>query len=243
MVVYTCERCGYDTKDKSNLTKHLRRASCKPVISNKETSEQLEAMKSQTKKSDNPYNCRYCKSNFNSKSSMYRHMYVCKEKKDDKSNSDVNNSAIIAMQENIDMLKEQIQHMSAMGDRAKLQLELQYYKNRKNEGFYQQLLESHFGATHKKLACGITDITTLDMHGEIKEWKCWKEALGQLIAYQTEDQKERLCVFLFGKYPESCKNTATKVFQANNIKVYDCIDSNGTITVTGSGELLLEYHP
>lgn len=58
------------------------------------------------------------------------------------------------------------------------QLEIKYEEliNKKNEIYYQRkLLE-----THKKTTHGITDITTNNEHIEIKHWKNYKNALGQI---------------------------------------------------------------
>lgn len=91
--------------------------------------------------------------------------------------------------------------------------------NPKSELFYQRVLESYLGHGHKKLQVGETDVTTFDLHAEIKKWPNWKQAMGQLIAYNTEDPKERIQLYLFGDYRK--KTIATKVLQQNGIDVYE----------------------
>lgn len=99
------------------------------------------------------------------------------------------------------------------------------------EKFYQQILEKHYRATHKKLKHGISDITTNDAHIEIKEWDSWIYAVGQLQVYNIDDPKERLRVFLFGKYSKACKKNAFEIFKFLNIEVYDCINETHRIKI------------
>lgn len=97
-------------------------------------------------------------------------------------------------------------------------------KTRKPEVFYQRVLEKHLNGKHKKLDCGITDITTNTMHVEIKEWKKWKDAVGQLLSYNVCDNKPYLRLYLFEAYPEANKKTAITIFQKYNIQPYEFIE-------------------
>lgn len=72
-----------------------------------------------------------------------------------------------------------------------------------------------------KLPIGITDITTDEMHAEIKEWNLWKHALGQLIVYNCSRKRDRLCMFLFGKYAAAAKKTAVETLLQQNIEPYE----------------------
>ena len=58
------------------------------------------------------------------------------------------------------------------------------------EKVYQKALERKYGYGHKRLPCGITDITTPDKHIEIKRWNQNKQAIGQLLAYNYYDKKK-----------------------------------------------------
>lgn len=103
-----------------------------------------------------------------------------------------------------------------------LKLELQARKDRKHESFYQKLLEGHLGGTHKRLSIGETDVTTDTCHAEVKRWKCWKEALGQLMAYKCAEDKEHLQVYFFNnKYGR--KEQATNVFKQFGIEVFEFV--------------------
>lgn len=114
--------------------------------------------------------------------------------------------------------------LDSLKDRNRiLEAQVLFLSNKKNEAFFQHILEIiHNGASHKSLKCGITDITNDEMHAEIKEWNHWKEALGQLIAYNTEDPKQIKRVYFFGKYPKNMKSKAVEIMNASGIEVYEC---------------------
>lgn len=89
------------------------------------------------------------------------------------------------------------------------------------EKVYQKALERKYGYGHKRLPCGITDITTPDKHIEIKRWSQNKQAIGQLLAYNYYDEKNILEAHLFGEYPVEKKEIAKKIFKLYNIVVVD----------------------
>jgi hypothetical protein len=91
---------------------------------------------------------------------------------------------------------------------------------RKLERYYQVIVEKLCGGSHERLKCGITDITTKDLHVEIKEWKQWKTALGQLEAYNVMKWKPKRYVVLFGKPPRKNLTTICEIFQSKGIGVY-----------------------
>ena len=125
-------------------------------------------------------------------------------------------------------------------------LELSYYKNRKNEPFFQTLLEQHLGGTHKTLYNGITDVTTNDLHAGIKEWKCWKEAVGQLTCYNKADPKPRLALYLFGKYSGHCKQIASATAKDCCLEVYEFKESvDGEVYIEDyfTKEVMYKYKP
>jgi hypothetical protein len=126
-----------------------------------------------------------------------------------------------------------------------IKLDLQYYKNKKNEKFYQLLLEKYLGGTHKTLSCGITDITTDSCHAEIKEWNSWKEAIGQLTCYNIVDPKEYIEMYMFGRYKQSCKDEAIKIVTACKINIYEFIDTDDGIEILSlkDNEIMYKYIP
>lgn len=99
-------------------------------------------------------------------------------------------------------------------------------KTRKPEVYYQRILEKHLNGKHKKVDCGITDITTPTMHVEIKEWKKWKEAVGQLLSYNVCENKPYLRLYLFESYPSANKQIALNIFQKYNIQPYEFVEDN-----------------
>ncbi len=98
-------------------------------------------------------------------------------------------------------------------------------KGEKLEMYYQVFLEKHLNAQRAQLDCGTTDITTKDMHIEIKNWKTWKHALGQLEVYRHRMWKPKLYAVFFGKTSEKNKQAALEVFTSKGIGVYEVLDN------------------
>jgi hypothetical protein len=94
-----------------------------------------------------------------------------------------------------------------------------------SERVYQKALQAHYKCGHKRLPSGITDITTEDRHIEIKKWTLYKQAVGQILAYDFYDPKPILEVHLFGRYPDKKKDIARKIFDRYNIIVVDLEDT------------------
>jgi hypothetical protein len=81
MEAFQCKRCGYETKTKSNLYKHLRRkkpctASCCDVSTEQLLSELLPSKQY----NEHCFNCYICGAKFNSQSNQSRHTKNCKNK-------------------------------------------------------------------------------------------------------------------------------------------------------------------
>lgn len=75
--MFECNRCGYETPRKHNLTAHLqRRIPCDPLVKDVDVKIQLNEL---TKK-EKPFSCSYCKECFSSLSSKYRHQSRCDHK-------------------------------------------------------------------------------------------------------------------------------------------------------------------
>lgn len=114
-------------------------------------------------------------------------------------------------------------------------------KIRKPEVYYQRILEKHLDGKHKKLDCGVTDITTDTMHAEIKEWKKWKEAVGQLLSYNVCESKPYLRLYLFESYPLANKQIALSIFQKYNIQPYEFVEDRNDMFIRDlvSGEEII----
>ena len=75
----------------------------------------------------------------------------------------------------------------------------------KNEAYYQKILvEKGFG-NHEVVTLGITDITGPNIHIEIKNWKEWIKASGQLDAYNFCSPKTFQAIYFFGEPPTTKK--------------------------------------
>ena len=99
------------------------------------------------------------------------------------------------------------------------------------EAYYQQFLEQRLGATHVRTIHGITDITTATEHVEIKTWDQYKDALGQLLAYNATDFRPKLSVYLYGDchYDEVRRLHIIDLFHKYHICVYELVGEDDTI--------------
>jgi hypothetical protein len=129
-------------------------------------------------------------------------------------------------------------------ENQRLRNELLRYKTHRKEDFYQVIVENWLGGTHSKNAAGITDVTNETVHAEIKGWKEWKYAMGQLLAYQTEDPKEHLYVCLFGRYGNEHKKKATNVLNKRGISCYDFAETDRVVSIVNAsnGEFVYSHN-
>jgi len=241
--MYLCKRCGYESKYKNCLEQHLNnKKECDPKNENLDRGVLLEELTIKNY-NDFTFDCEFCERKFNSNSSKSRHKKICKAK------ISTSEEKIEELIKTVKDLKSEIKtirnDISDENNSQQLKLDLQYYKNRKNEKFYQLLLEKYLGGTHKTLSCGITDVTTDTCHAEIKDWLSWKEAIGQLTCYNMVDPKETLDMYMFGKYKQSCKDEAIKITKGCNINMYEFVDLDDGISILSleNNEIIYNYRP
>jgi hypothetical protein len=241
--IFICKRCNYETNVKCNLIRHLKKDNeCYPTMEYNRN-DLLDELDNKTYK--DTFKCEYCNKLFNFASNKSRHKNICKAKPKSSDDKFEELTKIVDKKnEKIEELEKTIMKQNKSNSKN-LELELQYYKNRKNEKFYQLLLENYLGGTHKTLSCGITDVTTDKCHAEIKEWPSWKEAVGQLTCYNVSDPKERLDMYMFGKYTQKCKNEAIKIATSCKINVYEFIDTDNGISIISlkNNETIYNYKP
>lgn len=81
---YTCPRCGYETSDRGNYTKHLhRKHPCKPLVNDISLSEVLKQLQDDKDK-NKKYVCDSCGSKYSCPQNLCRHRKTCVGyKKDD----------------------------------------------------------------------------------------------------------------------------------------------------------------
>lgn len=169
---------------------------------------------------------------------MYRHRKSCKS-----------NEQILIPKNKYETLVQRIETLENNKNKqsekliSDILIELQYYRNKKSEKFYQMLLESYLGGTHKRLSCGITDITTDSCHAEIKEWSSWKEAVGQLTCYNIVDPKPMLAMYMFGRYGKIAKQEAINVAKQCNIQMYEFrhVEDTGNVDVVNLSDETTVY--
>lgn len=212
---HLCPRCGYNTVEIGAFKRHLqRRTLCDPLLSDNDlvhTKEQYLVSK------EKQFKCQECNKAYHTKTGLnyhsnkehkkaahrheHEHEHEDKSEKNDLQN--INAS-----------LKQKVQD---------LELALRLAKEDKREDTYQRLLEKYCfpGASHLKIACGVTDITTDTLHAEIKRFEYWKDAIGQLSAYNIDLPRSELHVYLFGKYSEACKQKAVYIIQQLHIHPFE----------------------
>jgi len=92
------------------------------------------------------------------------------------------------------------------------------FKEEKQESFFQKYLEKKFNASHTKNKFGTTDIETDDAIIEIKNWKNYKSAMGQVVCYNYGINKRKV-VYFFGKKPKNIKDVIN-LFKSHHIDMY-----------------------
>lgn len=245
---YNCKRCNYASHLKTDLQRHLRRKNvCVPIDSEHDIStDDLLSELETAKYNAMTYDCTYCSKKFNSSPNMYRHRKSCK-KRPTNLEAKVND-----MEKEIQYLKEQLgqrnnvetSNMLALKrENQRLRNELIRYQTKRAEDFYQVIVENWLGGTYCTNAIGITDVTNDTIHAEVKGWKEWKYAMGQLMAYQTEDPKEHLYACMFGNYDNECKKKAIKVLNERGISCYEFAERDGIVFVVSiaDGNPVFEY--
>lgn len=244
-MAYSCKRCGYTCAFKSVLVSHLQRKSlCNPVLCDDDPNSIIRELDSSGK--PKKYICQVCRKGYTNRQSKYIHQRACKNYHQ---TDPVQSKLLDELQSKMVELENKLSTKETKDITpidTNLLLELQYYKNRKNEKFYQMLVEQYLGGTHKSLECGITDVTTNTCHAEVKEWKSWKEAVGQLTCYNAEDPKQDLAMYMFGRYKDSCKEKAVAIAKKCGFKVFAFTEgSDGQVCIKDcfNDKLMYTYTP
>lgn len=233
---HKCKRCGYETNESFNYWKHLKRINaCPAKLSDISTTELLNAF-NESRNEGKTLPCRFCRKLFGTKQTKYQHEQRCKKNPTHQTLDNTDNTANLAEEHR--RLTEQLKLANQEKEKAnqeKERYEKLYYDalqtKRKCERTYQDILERYYGQGHKTLQSGVTDITTDTFHGEIKAWNCWKEAIGQLRCYNSDDPKAELHVYLFGQYDKTKKDIAKQRLLEQGFKVYEIVDENNTVVI------------
>ena len=224
-MIYKCPRCGYETGINTNFKKHLtlKTMICSPTVADVS----LEDIKHEffNRKLNNQYECKGCNKKYSSTDTLRNHIKTCKSTHKpvikEEPSQETNNTVTFSNLKTKEAIE--IDH---------LKLELMYYKNKNNESYYQKFLETLLNGSHKRLKCGITDITTDDFHAEIKNWSDWKEAIGQLICYNKNDPKNEMRLYLFGSCSEKKLDMIHEYSKSFNIIIYNILNNeDNTISI------------
>ena len=265
---FICVRCNESFRRKDYLLAHLKRKNECATTSSSETTQSLIDKLTAKTYNEHTYDCDFCDKKFNDPSNRIRHKKTCKQnpvnlpqtdtithedieeevyqeeqQDENKTEETLKLENIIARQnDKILSLRDELQKAQQIIQRQKL--EFTFLKKKKNEDFYQGIMEQYFNATHKTLDSGITDITTDDAHYEIKRWNCWKEALSQLILYNDDDPKEHMYACFFEMCSEQQKNKVQSKFAKYNITCLEFREEKNSITLCDleSGEIKLTYN-
>jgi predicted transposase YbfD/YdcC len=224
MTVHVCKRCGYEGKLKHHLISHLQKKNKCEAINEDVTIESL-LNEIDPRYNNITYDCIHCNRTFNDKSNLSRHEKVCKKNHRNKK----------------EIVNNQLNSTPSVEEYNKLKQDLLFYKNKKKEAFYQGILEKFLLGTHKKLASGITDVTTDACHAEIKEWSSYKEGIGQLMTYNICDPKERLEMYMFGNYSNNCKDAAANIISACKINLYEFVHRDDGVDIVNYSDKSIVY--
>lgn len=78
-MLYTCERCGYETSAKSSMQTHLtKKKQCPSILADIDRNELFDKLNSR-----NSLQCTFCKQIFKNAPAKCRHLKICKEKPND----------------------------------------------------------------------------------------------------------------------------------------------------------------
>lgn len=116
-------------------------------------------------------------------------------------------------------LKDEIKQM-----KIHFESELKYVKEKRTEIYYQNFLEKYIKVSHKNTKFGTTDISTENCHIKIKHWKHFKAALGELLSYNHDDNKE-LAAYFYGDISDEQKNNIIQLYRDKNVSICEFIDS------------------
>jgi hypothetical protein len=240
---YKCERCGHVSTTKGNLIQHLKRNKECPSKYSLNTREELVSRLIRVSTKEKIHECDYCNIKFSTPQGKSQHKKICPRHPSKVVDTRINilEDTIKQLQASIALhskdavktnenLKQNIEHVQS--ENEKLKLQIQMLQAKKNEDFYQNILEKHFNATHKRLQIGITDITTDDTHIEIKRWCNWRQAFAQLILYNSHDPKEKLHACFFGEYTQPAKDLAIAALKHQNIVCFELSQTHDVINMT-----------
>lgn len=236
---WMCRRCHHKSSTKGNLMKHLNRQTpCTDEFEKIPIKEYLDELTTR-KHTGKYYVCTYCASKYTTRQARHKHKKTCKARLqhcEGSTTQNIINEVTVTMSEPVEDLpvathtEEEVTLASQYH-----QAELAISRETRNEQFYQRLLERHFNASHRVLESGITDITTDDCHIELKNWRSWQQAMGQLLVYNNDLKRRRLMACFFGDISAQIKSTAASHLSKQGIQCWEFINDQGRICLRDVG--------
>jgi len=223
--VLKCKRCHFIAPQPCILKRHLeRKMICQPMHSDVSCQDLLIELK-QASDDKKTYPCRFCDKKFASRQSRCIH---------EKAHKDITKCIYKIDEEQIvNKVAEKLQEMQMIHEEKikHLQFQIESLKTRRNEKFYQILVEEYLQGTHKRLKMGVTDVTTDTVHAEVKNWECFKEAIGQLVYYNSIDPREQLHIYFFGKVKPRDAEHIVRTLIKQNFIVHSFQDTQDGIVI------------
>jgi hypothetical protein len=253
---YKCKRCCFESNFKHVLHSHLlRKTQCTVLLAN--GGQDIPAtdllLEITTKKEiERKYKCEWCDKSYTQCSNRNRHKATCLKKPLVNASSPNQNSLKQIFCSGCKIRSKDVtflqtphskEYLELRQENQRLRNELIKYKKHRTEEFYQVIVENWLGGTHSTNEAGVTDVTNGTTHAEIKGWKEWKYAMGQLLAYQAEDAKEHLYACMFGNYDNEYKKKAIKVLNERGISCYEFAERDGVVSVmdASNGGVVYSY--
>jgi hypothetical protein len=213
--LFKCNRCDYLSLNKFDLVQHLKRKNpCRAKYSNEPASSQLDSMMNKRK----VIPCPHCSKTFTTIQGRCYHLkHHCKEKVTTSTHTDQDDHNALRIK--VEQMEERINNIMDTMEKWKIEI-MDEIQGSKKEEFFQRHFEKVYGGKHHSNTFGVTDITTEEAHIEIKEWKKWKYAMGQILSY-NHDNAKKMIVLLFGKYNNNEKNKVASHLNNHGIEVKD----------------------
>lgn len=193
-----------------------------------------------------PYVCICCGYSVFLKSDMRKHLY----KKNKPCPKSVNNIDLTDEIRDF-ILENRVYHIDKntnnkapiLQQLVNLKIENAMLKNRKDESFYQLIVEKYLGSSHLRIASGVTDVTTDTIHAEIKRSSNYKEAVGQLTSYNIMHPMKELQVYMFDKCNKTTMDTAVIIFKNQKYKIHEFNISKNKVDILDyeTKEVLFTY--
>ncbi len=105
-------------------------------------------------------------------------------------------------------------------------------KYQKKESYYQKILENHLNGQHLTVGTGITDVSTDNIHAEIKVWRDYRQGIAQLLLYNAASKRDRLQLYLFGNCTkEKHKQIVIDYVPNLNIEIYQFVHEGKDVKI------------